>query len=141
MLKALARMPVLLFLIAMTTHAQKPNKLQLANRLLDAIQFDSWAERLAAPQTPSSDSASFDRYRAFIKKNLDMGRLRERAAARYAELFTEHELTELVSFLESPTGRKYTDSQPKVGEVIQPIIAAMFREHFDEYRHDVLKLP
>jgi hypothetical protein len=140
--KSFAAFPVLLSVIAMTTTgAQQPARLDLANRLLDAIQFDRLVDRMGAPQSSSADTATIQRYRAFITKHLDVRRLRERAAAQYAELFTEEELGELVRFFESPAGRKYTSSQPKIIEAIQPIIAAVFREHFDEYRREVLGLP
>jgi hypothetical protein len=116
--------------------------LQLAHRLLDALKFESTLDRFGARTGGSSpDAAAIGRYRDFRAKYFDMPKLRDRAAARYAELFTEGELAELVRFFESPAGRKFTDQQPSIGEAIHPLIADVFREHADEYRRHVLGLP
>jgi hypothetical protein len=117
--------------------------LQMAHRLLDALRFDSTLERFGARQSASAsaDADAVRRYRDFRAKYFDMHRIRERAAAKYAELFTEDELANLVQFFESPAGRKFTEQQPLIGEAIQPVIAEAFREHADEYRREVLGLP
>ena len=119
------------------------DRIQLANRVLDGLQFDKTIERFATHQSSrlAADSAALGRWRKFERKYFDMPKMRLAAAAKYAELFTATELTELAQFLESPAGSKYVELQPRLAEAIQPVIAAAFRDHFEEFRHDVLGLP
>lgn len=116
-------------------------KLQLANRLLNALKWDESLDRFAGRQSSVFDSAAVSRYRAFRAKYFDMPKMRAAAAAEYARLFSQSELDEMVTFFESPIGRKYIETQPQIGDVVQPIVAATFKAHMDEYRREVLGLP
>ena len=132
------------FVAMSSASGQQSARFQMANRLLDALQFDSSLERFGNRQYPgalASDSAALERFRDFRSKYLDVARMRQLAATRYSELFSADELSELMGFFESTAGKKYVELQPQIGDSIQPIIAAAFREHAEEFRRDVLRLP
>lgn len=136
--------PLLCVLAMNTADAQSgPSpKMRLAHRLLDALQWDVSLERFAGRQSSSAfDSAAVSRYREFRAKYFDMPKMRDAVATEYARLFSESELEEMVKFFESPAGRKYVETQLQIADVLQPMIAAVFKEHMEEYKRDVLGLP
>jgi hypothetical protein len=118
-------------------------RIKLANRLLDALQFDSTLDRFGTPGSSASetDTAARKTLGDFRKKNLDVVRMRRHAAEAYAALFTEAELIELTRVFESPAGRKYIEVQPKIAAAISQVVAAAFTEHLEEFKRDVLGMP
>ena len=124
--------------------AQSVERLALANRLLDALDFDNSQERFATRQMPGVSPEGLEMYKAFRnveKKYLTPDKLRPHAARAYASLFDEAELRTLIVFFESPIGRKYTETRPAIADSIQRVVSEVMREHAEELREALLKRP
>jgi uncharacterized protein len=122
--------------------AQSVERLALANRLLDALDFDNSQERFATRQMPGVSPEGLEMYKAFRnveKKYLTPDKLRPHAARAYASLFTDEELRTLISFFDSPTGRKFTETRPAIADSIQRVISEVLREHSEELREGLIK--
>jgi hypothetical protein len=124
--------------------AQSPERLTLANRLLDAMDFDNTRSRFNSQTVPgrspqAEQAAKADA--AFTAKYMGPKVLRQPLVEAYATLFTAEELRELVAFYESPTGRKLTKSQPELANALQGVMSRVYRDHLEEYSRDVLKIP
>ena len=125
--------------------AQVPDRLTLANRLLDAMDYDNLRSRTDArialgQQSPQAERATKADV-AFRAKYLSPRVLRPPLAQAYADLFTVEELADLVAFYESPTGKKLTKLQPDLASALQGVISAVYRDHFEEFSRDVLQIP
>ena len=124
--------------------AQSVERLALANRLLDALDFDNSQERFATRQMPGISPEGLEAYKAFRnieKKYLTPDKMRPHAARAYASLFNEAELRTLITFFESPIGRRFTDTRPVIADSIQRVISEVFREHSEEIQEAVFKTP
>lgn len=113
-----------------------PDRLVLANALLDAMDFDHTADRMAAMRLPRPDAASqagFQGLQAFAKQFFTPQNLRPPTARAYAELFTDDELRELIKFYQSPAAKKLTELQPVLAQKNQEIVAQIIQEHMDDY--------
>jgi hypothetical protein len=113
-----------------------PERIALANALLDAMDFDQTSDRIAAMKLRSADSAAQAGYtglQAFAKKYFTPENLRPATARTYAELFTDEELGELIQFYRSPVAKKLTELQPTLGERNQAIVAQIIQDNMGEY--------
>ncbi|HYD52594.1 MAG TPA: DUF2059 domain-containing protein [Gemmatimonadaceae bacterium] len=114
-------------------------KERLATRILDAQQYETFAARMGA-QGVAPDS-QMSKHNAFLAKHIDRAEVRRRIIAAYVEHFTEEELTAIASFFEMPVGAKYQQFIPLIQVAVQPIYSAVFKEHAEEYRREVLGIP
>ena len=124
--------------------AQSVERLALANRLLDALDFDNAHERFGNRQMPGVSQQAQDAYKAWRgvqKKYLTPDKLRPHAARAYASLFNEAELQTLIAFFESPVGKRFTNTQPVIADSIQRVMSEVFREHADEFTRTIFTLP
>lgn len=124
--------------------AQVPNRLVLANRLLDAMDFDSSRSRAEAHFAPTRSPQAEQVAKAdaaFRAKYLTREVLRPPLAQAYAKLFSAAELTELIAFYESPTGKKLTRLQPELAGALQGVFSRVYQDHFEEFSRDVLQIP
>ena len=116
--------------------APSPDRIALANSLLDAMDFDHAPDRMAALRLRSADSAAqagFSGLQAFAKKFFTPQNLRPAMAKAYAELFTDDELRELIAFYQSPVAKKLTGLQATLAEKNQAIVAQIIQDNMDEY--------
>ena len=127
----------------MDASAQSPDstRLVLAQRLLDAMQYDTQLARLTKP--PSGPAQATDEavrlHREFQLKYLTPDKIRPPVERALADLYTEGELKELIAFHESPIGRKYIAMQPKIAEATQGVISEVYRTHAAELQEILLK--
>jgi len=113
-----------------------PERIALANTLLDAMDFDHSSDRMAAMRLRSADPAAQAGYsglQAFAKRYFTPENLRPATAKAYAELFTDDELHDLINFYQSPVAKKLTKLQPTLGERNQAIVAQIIQDNMDEY--------
>ena len=100
------------------TSAQSPDRLTLANHLLDVMGFDTQMGRLrpdySGDEPPVMKTAAGKALREFQAKYVTPAVLRPVFAAAYAERFTDDQLRQLIAFYESPVGRRFTVEQPKI---------------------------
>jgi hypothetical protein len=121
--------------------AQSPERLALANRLLDALDFDNTSRRFRSRQMPGvSDEGrtAMDAIASIEEKALTPEKLRPPVAKAYASLFSEDELRRLIAFYESPIGRRYTAVQPQIADSMQRVISEAFEEYGDELKKTLL---
>lgn len=124
--------------------AQGPDRIALANRLLDAMGVDDLRSRadsvFAFGQTPQArESAKAEA--AFRAKYLPPDVVRPPLAQAYADLFPRRNSPSSWRFYESPIGKKLTTLQPQLANALQGVISRAYRDHFEEYSRDVLKIP
>ncbi len=133
-----------LALMSDTGAAQSDERLALAHRLLDAMDFENAEIRRRDRVVPGQTEAQQKVQKAsvaFQAKHLPPQKLREPLAHAYASLFTADELTRLVAFYDSPEGKKLTRLQPELANAIQAVISQVYRDHFEEYSTTVLQIP
>lgn len=120
------------------------DRLTLANRLLDAMEFDNAIQRMAfrtVPNRPEAEEAAERASAAFSAKHVTPQVLRGPLAGAYARLFSAQELVDLVAFYESPTGRKLTATQPELADTLQAAVSRVYQDHLGEFSRDVLGMP
>lgn len=91
-----------------------PERLALAQRLIDPRQFDTLRANMEA-QNP--DGA------ALLFTGVDRADVLRAAAEAWAEHLTDDEMTQLIAFFESPIGQKYRATQAKVAQATSKIFS------------------
>lgn len=140
-MRALVQSLALLVAAGFRMHAQavpvSPERLALVDSLLTAMDFDRSITGNAAMQLPkladSSARAGISAYQAFAKKYLTVEAIRPRVANRYAELFSDDELRDMLRFYQSAVGKKFVGLQPSLAQASQAAIAQIVHEHMTEY--------
>ena len=128
----------------MTSSAQSAERLALANKVLDEMDYEASIRRmLERPITATTpeDSATLAGQREFNAKYVRPELFRPRLAAAYAKMFSEQELRELIAFYASPTGKKLKRAEPDLANALQSEMARIFAEHRDEFARLVLRIP
>jgi len=104
--------------IATLSSAQTPSSLTLAEKVVDASglkatlennfvqSMEAATQQLKATGGEELANAAMDAIRKFFTTNVKWEEIRPTYAKAYAAEFTEAELTELLAFYESPTGKK-----------------------------------
>jgi hypothetical protein len=115
-----------------------PRQLELANRYIADVQLDQTMSRVMQSTIPTMmaqmPSQMTDDQKAALQSvitdvTLEMThKLVIDMAPAIADVFTEQELTDLVSFYESPTGRSLVAKTPLLAQRMQPIIVQLMPE-------------
>ena len=124
--------------------AQNAERATLANRLLDAMEFEAGELRRRTRVPPGQTEAerqAVERGNQFLSRHLPPERLRPPLARAYATLFTSSELLELITFFDSPVGKKLSRNQVNFADAMQETISAVYRENLEEYSRTVLQIP
>jgi hypothetical protein len=132
---------------APTTAAQpSPTAVALTRRYFKAIHFDTQMKALTKNVMPIMINAMADSYpnltaaqRDIIEQAVEESmpafadRLLEKTIPIYASTFTEQELTDIVAFYESPSGRAIIDKAPAMA----PKIIALLPSVMPEFQADI----
>jgi hypothetical protein len=123
----------------MTAPQNRGEKERLANRLVDATDFDRRFDQRfdnMAPLDPEKErdvpSVARARLQAvtdFNRRVVTAERLRPHMVAHYVDNFSEDELRELLAFYKSPVGRKYVHSWREEPRRIRDVLLALRAEH------------
>ena len=130
-----------------------PAAMQLAGKLYDDIHVDSVFKsiggnlvegELGAAGRVAGDRGSCQALRptaqTFVAKlepifsGLADAQFRQSAVTVYANNFTEDELRQITSFIESPAGKKFNAVGPQVGQQVQALAEAKVKPHEAQIR-------
>jgi hypothetical protein len=128
------------------THGDMPSadRLEFAMKLLDAMQFDRYADRMygsPGAATNGMTPAAAARLRAFHETHVTPARVRPSLAAAYARRFSVDELRQLIQFYESRVGQKLLEEQPAISREGGAVIAQIYTEHADAFRRAITGQP
>ncbi|HEX5726585.1 MAG TPA: DUF2059 domain-containing protein [Longimicrobiaceae bacterium] len=99
---------------------RSPSHLQAAGELVDLLKLErsmmaGIEMMLQAQTTANPEMAQFeDVMREFMARYLAWERIRPEFMALYAELYTEPELRQIITFYRSPIGQKMIDNEPQM---------------------------
>ena len=102
-----------------------PERLALAQRFLDALQYDRFRSEMEK-SNPLGASLGF--------AGVDQAEVRRVAAEAYATHLSDDELLALIEFFDSPVGRKYRDTQNLVVEATKSVFSASMPDTLQELK-------
>lgn len=97
------------------THPITPERVALAQRLLDALQYDRFRSDMEKSM-PKGASLAF--------AGVDQAEVRRVAAEAWATHLSDDELVTLIDFFSSPIGQKYRDTQSLVVEATRSVFTS-----------------
>jgi hypothetical protein len=102
-----------------------PERLALAQRFLDAVQYDRFRSEMEK-SNPMGASLAF--------AGVDQAEVRRVTAEAYATHLSDDELLALIEFFESPVGRKYRDTQPLVVEATKSLFSISMPDAMEQIK-------
>jgi hypothetical protein len=121
-------------------HSQTPDRVALANRLLDAMRFGVEAERSLAKVKSMGDSTQgtvANAMGALVRRFANPAEHRQKMAAGYLAEFSDDELRQLIGFYESPLGQRLLDAQSRVLAENRADITKNMRGPLEELRNKI----
>ena len=113
-------------------------KLEKVRTLLSLLDFEKGLQEEMASLAPDVTGISMTEEEileaSVFQQKLEqaVARFREAVEKIHLELFSEEELDQLIAFLESPTGRRFIELLPEIGEKSADAHDAAFDAAFEE---------
>lgn len=138
--------------ISTLTVAQTPSTLTLAEKVVDASglqanlensfvqSMEAATQQLKATGGEELANAAMDAIRKFFTANVKWEEIRPTYAKAYAAEFTEAELTELLAFYESPTGKKLAAKSTGLSAEAAKAMKDKMNSKMPELQAEVMKI-
>ena len=132
--------------------AQTPPALTLAEKVVDASglrtslensfvqSMEAATQQLKTMGGEELATSAMDSIRKFFTANVKWEEIRPTYAKAYAAEFTEQELTDLLAFYESPTGKKLTAKAPGLSAEASKTMKEKMNSKMPELQAEVMKI-